>query len=231
MLIFSWIVNHAKMILCVALGLILLLAGMLVWGKFHSPTPVTFESREQAATPAGVEKAAVAAQVSISQTQAAEIASVIKGYEGKAPDTTVKSTGDKLRDTIKTELKNSGGQFAIVTDSNKASVTTAVPPPAKASTTPPAPPITTTTLGNTGVALPNTPIILNQYNIKAYPDRLIQIGGSYREVLTSYSWKVDVPKIPLITQHGAVGYLGIYGHANFDHPNMSRIGIMLTVPK
>lgn len=60
---------------------------------------------------------------------------------------------------------------------------------------------------------------------------LIQAGGSYQEVFAAYSWKVNVPKILIIAQHSAVGYLGFYDHANFDQPRMSRIGIILNIPK
>lgn len=222
MLIFGWINHHARVLLCVALGLILLLAGILVWGKLHPPLTVTFETREQAATLAGVEKAANAAQVSISPSQAADIANVIKEGEDRAPDAVVQTTGESLDQTIKTELQKSGGQFAIVTDSkNSASVPAPLPESSKVAAA----------LANAGVLLPGTPVTLNQYNIKAYPDRLIQVGGSYQEVFVAYSWKVDVPRIPLVAPHGAFGYLGVYGHANFDHPEMSRVGIMLTIPK
>ncbi len=220
-MIFNWIDHHARELLCVALALILLLAGILVWGRLHPPVTVTFESREQAATPAGVEKAANAAQVSISPSQAAEIANVIKEGEDRAPDAVVQTTGESLDQTIKTELQKSGGQFAIVTDSKK---------PARG----PAPALESSkaaaALANVGTLLPGTPVTLNQYNIKAYPDRLIQVGGSYQEVFGAYSWRVTVPRIPLIASHGAAGYLGVYGHANLGRADISRVGIMLTIP-
>jgi hypothetical protein len=221
-LIFGWNNHHVRALLCVALGLIILLAGILVWGKFLPPETVTFETREQAATPAGAEKAANAARVSISPSQAAEIANVIKESADREPDAVVRTTGESLEATIKTELQKTGGQFAIVTDSKEpASVPVPLPDNSKVAII----------LASAGALPSGTPVTLNQYNIKAYPDRLIQIGGSYREVLTAYSWKVDVPKIPLIIPRGAVGYLGVYGHANFDRPDMSRVGILLTIPK
>ncbi len=222
MLIFSWIFHHARALICVAMGIILLLAGILVWGKLHPPVTVTFESREEAATPAGVEKAADTAKVPLSPTQAADIASVIKENVDRAPDAVVQTTGESLDETIKTELHKAGGQFAIVTDSKKSAIVPA-PPQEKSKAV--------AAWEKVGTKMPGTPVTLNQYNIKAYPDRLVQVGGSYQEVFAAYSWKVDVPKIPLVAPHGAVGYLGIYGHANFDHPSMSRAGIVLTVPK
>ena len=72
---------------------------------------------------------------------------------------------------------------------------------------------------------------MNQYNIKAYPARLVQIGGSYQEVMASYSWKVTIPKIPFVAPHGDIGYVGIYSHVNLDNYSSSRVGIVLTIPK
>jgi hypothetical protein len=197
------------------------LAGILVWDNLCQPKPVTFESQEQASTPAGVEQAANAAHVPITPGQAAAIAAEIKGDADKPPDAVVQTIGARLEDTIVTELQKSGGQFAIITDPKSPAIA----------------PILQTTTGkavssaNAETISPNTPVALNQYNIKAYPDRLIQVGGSYQEVFAAYSWKVDVPKIPLIAPSGDVGYLGFYGHANLDRSDMSRVGIMLTIPK
>lgn len=129
----------------------------------------------------------------------------------------VQTTGAKLEETIQAELKKSGGQFAIVTDPKHPASVPVLPPTNAASAK--AEPIA-----------PAAPVILNQYNIKAYPDRLFQIGGSYQEVFAAYSWKVDVPKIPLIVPHGNTGYLGVYGHANLDRPDQSRMGVILTIP-
>ena len=208
----AWIDNHARVLLGLALAVILLLVGLLFWSRAHPPAPVTLASQEQAATPAGVERAANAAQVPLSQSQATAIASAIKESEEKAPDAVVQTTEAKLKETIKAELRKSGGQFAIVTDP-KHPDRVPVLPSAKAEAT-----------------AASAPVILNQYNIKAYPDRLFQVGGSYQEVFAAYSWKVDVPKVPIIAPHGNTGYLGVYGHANLDRPDQSRIGILLTIP-
>jgi hypothetical protein len=229
-MILIWIDRHARALLCVALALIFLLAGVLLWGKLHPPRPITYESRQQASTPAGVEKAANAAQVPISAVQATAIASAIKEDENKPPDAVVQTTVAKLQETVQAELKKSGGQFAIVTDSNKDSASNTAPLPAD-SKTPATSDIAKNALADVKAILPNTPVMLNQYNIKVYPDRLIQVGGSYQEVFAAYSWRVSVPKIPVIAPHGDVGYLGVYGHANLDRPDMSRIGIVLTIPK
>jgi hypothetical protein len=204
-------------LLGLALAIILLLVGLLFWNRTHPPAPVTLASQEQAATPAGVERAANAAQVPLSPSQATAIASEIKESEEKAPDAVVQTTGAKLEETIRAELKKSGGQLAIVTDPKHPDRVPVLPPagaaPAK------------------GEAIaPSTPVILNQYNIRAYPTRLIQVGGSYQEVFAAYSWKVDVPKVPIIAPHGNTGYLGVYGHANLDRPDQSRIGVILTIP-
>jgi hypothetical protein len=205
-------------LLGLALTVILLLAGLLFWSRAHPPAPITLESQEQAATPAGVERAASAAQVPLSPMQTAAIASAIKKSEDNVPDAVVQTTGAKLEETIKVELKKSGGQFAIITDPKHPATIPVVPVASAAS-------------AQAEVIAPNASVTLNQYNIKAYPDRLFQVGGSYQEVFAAYSWKVDVPKIPLIAPHGDVGYLGVYSHLNFDRPDMSRIGIMITIAK
>lgn len=219
--ILSWIANRPRVVLCIAM-VMFALAGMLVWDKLHQPAQITLESQQRAETPTGVERAANAALVPISPAQAAAIAAEIKDDADKLPDAVVRTTGARLEDTIKTELQKSGGQFAIVTVPKNPESVPALPPTNDKAVTIPA---------NAGTISPNTPVTLNQYNIKAYPDRLIQVGGSCQEVFAAYSRKVDVPKIPLIAPHGGVGYLGVYGHANFDRPDMSRAGIMLTIPK
>jgi hypothetical protein len=209
--------KNNRVLLGLALAVIIFLVGLLFWNRAHPSVPITLESQEQAATPAGVDRAANAAQVPLSPSQAEAIASAIKKSEAKVPDAVVQTTGAKLEETIQAELKKSGGQFAIVTDP-KHPVSVPVLPLANAAPAKAEP------------IAPASTVILNQYNIKAYPDRLFQIGGSYQEVLAAYSWKVDVPKIPLITPRGNAGYLGVYGHANLDRPDQSRIGILLTIP-
>jgi len=212
-----WLDNYARELLGLALAIIIFLVGLLVWNRAHPPVPITLESQEQAATPAGVDRAANAAQVPLSPSQAEAIAGAIKKSEEKVPDVVVQTTEAKLEETIRGELKKSGGQFAIVTDPKHPDRIPILP----LAGTDPAP--------NEPIA-PSAPVILNQYNIKAYPDRLFQIGGSYQEVFAAYSWKVDVPKIPLIIPYGNTGYLGVYGHANLDRPDQSRMGVILTIP-
>jgi len=213
-----WIYKNRAIVGYVLLAVALIVGAFYMWVHFHPPNPALFESQQQASTPVGVEQAANVAEVPISPAQASAIANAIKDDADKPPDAVVQTTGAMLENTIKTELKKSGAQFAIVTDPKN---TDSVPTVGKTVTAP----------GNVGTIPPNTSVTLNQYNIKAYPDRLIQIGGSYQEVMAAYSWKVTVPKIPLIAPHGDVGYLGIYGHANLDQPGMSRVGVMLTIPK
>lgn len=218
----QWIVAQEKSILRLLVVFLSLVLTYFVWAHFHPLQTVTLESQEQAQTVAGVQQAANAARVPISAEQDAMIASAIKQDADKTPDSVVQTTGAKLEETIQTELQKSGGQFSIVTDPKN---TDKVPTLTQVSGK------TVTTAVKAEAISPNTPVTLNQYNIKAYPDRLIQVGGSYQEVLAAYSWKVNVPKMPLIAPHGDVGYFGIYGHANLDHHDMSRIGIMLTIPK
>lgn len=200
-----------------ALAVIIFLVGLLFWNRAHPPVPITLESQEQAATPAGVERAASAAQVPLSPTQTAAIAGAIKKSVDNVPDAVVQTTEAKLEETIRAELKKSGGQFAIVTDPKHPATIPVVPAASAAS-------------AQAEAIVPNAPVILNQYNIKAYPDRLFQVGGSYQEVFAAYSWRVSVPKLPGIAPRGNTGYLGVYGHANLDRPEQSRVGILLTIP-
>lgn len=200
-----------------ALAVIIFLVGLLFWNRAHPLVPITLEAQEQAATPAGVERAASTAQVPLSPTQTAVIASAIKKSAEKAPDAVVQTTEARLEETIRAELKKSGGQFAIVTDPKHPASIPVVPAASTAS-------------AQAEVIAPNAPVILNQYNIKAYPDRLFQVGGSYQEVFAAYSWRVSVPKLPVIAPRGNTGYLGVYGHANLDRPDQSRVGILLTIP-
>ena len=213
----AWIDNHARVLLGLALAVIIFLVGLLFWNRAHPPVPITLESQEQAATPAGVERAASAAQVPLSPTQTAAIAGAIKKSVDNVPDAVVQTTEAKLEETIRAELKKSGGQFAIVTDPKHPATIPVVPAASAAS-------------AQAEAIVPNAPVILNQYNIKAYPDRLFQVGGSYQEVFAAYSWRVSVPKLPVIAPRGNTGYLGVYGHANLDRPEQSRVGILLTIP-
>jgi hypothetical protein len=213
----AWIDNHARVLLGLALAVIIFLVGLLFWNRAHPPVPITLESQEQAATPAGVERAASAAQVPLSPTQTAAIAGAIKKSVDNVPDAVVQTTEAKLEETIRAELKKSGGQFAIVTDPKLPATIPVVPAASAAS-------------AQAEAIVPNAPVILNQYNIKAYPDRLFQVGGSYQEVFAAYSWRVSVPKLPGIAPRGNTGYLGVYGHANLDRPEQSRVGILLTIP-
>jgi hypothetical protein len=218
----SWLRKYSGWAALLVATVLLAVGAYLIEGQSQPSQPVTYESQLQAETPAGVEKAATAAAVPLLPMQAAMIAEEIKEAAANPPDAVVQTNGAKLEDTAKTEVQKSGGQFAIVTDPKD---------PAKSPVLPTTTGKAVTTPANVGTISPNTPVTLNQYNIKVYPDHLFQVGGSYKEVLAAYSWKVDVPKIPLIVPNGGVGYLGVYGHANFDRPDMSRAGIILTIPK
>lgn len=201
----QWLKANEKPILRVLVGLLVLVVLYLIWARTHPAQTVTLESQQQATTPAGVKLAANFAQAPLSASQTAAVVQAIKAAPKEQPMSTVVTTGSKMEITVQAELKKSGGQFAIVTDPAHPATMPAVPPPAM--------------------------VTLNQYNIKAYPDRLIQIGGSCKEVFAAYNWRVSVPKIPLLASHGDVGYLGVYTHINFDHPANSRAGVLLTIPR
>jgi hypothetical protein len=208
MAVISWIDNHPRVVFNIALVVIVVLAGIMAWTHFHPPKSETFESQQVAETPVGVQQAANNAQVPLATGQAFEVAKYIQATVNTPPVATVATTGAQLQQTISQEQYKFKADFSIVTDPKNA--TLAVTP---------------------ATIAPNTPITLNQFNIQAYPAHLLQIGGSYQEVMMAYSWKVAVPKIPIIAPHGDIGYLGLYSHANFDQPRMSRVGIMLTIAR
>lgn len=218
MMAIKWVMANKKTVFGVLSALLILLVLYSTWARFHPAQVVTFESQQQASTPTGVQQAAASAQVPFSASQAERVVLSIQASAKEPPVTSVTTTGAKVKDTVAAELKKSGGQVAIVTDPAHPAAT-----PVVASTTPAA--------AGTVVIPPTATVTLNQYNIKAYPDRLIQVGGSYQEVFVAYSWRVSVPKIPLLAPHGAVGYLGTYAHTNFDEPANSRVGILLTIPQ
>jgi len=224
-----------KITIPMALMIIIFIAGAAVGGWIGynwngGSATATYESQQRAETPQGVREAANNAQVPLSVSQETRVAQAVRESVNEPPAAVVTTTGSKLQETIKSELQKSGGRFSIITDpAHPANVPVAAPSAAgSAGKTTPA-----TAAGAATVTAipPNATVTLNQYNIKAYPDRLIQIGGSYQEVLAAYSWRVTVPKIPIIAPRGDVGYLGLYGHANFDQPGASRVGILLTIPK
>ncbi|MDR3563501.1 MAG: hypothetical protein P4N59_18990 [Negativicutes bacterium] len=208
MVVMQWIVAHEKGVLRLFVVILVVVLAYVVWAHFHSPRTVTFECQEQAATATGVKQAADNAQVPLSSFQTKEVAQYIQSSVNIPPTNIVPTTGANLKQTIAQEQNKFKADFTIVTDPKNPSITI-----------------------NPATIPPYIPVTLNQYNIKAYPAHLIQIGGSYQEIMIAYSWKVNVPKIPIIAPNGDIGYLGVYSHANFNHPDMSRIGMMLTIPK
>lgn len=175
MAVLQWITANEKTILR---SMVVLLAASIlyfVWARFHPARPMTFESQQQASTPAGVQLTANNAQVPLSASQAARVVQSVQASANVVPVAIVATTGSKLQEAVKAELQKFGGQFSIVTDpahpGSAPVVAAAAAKPASA---------------NAEVIPPTAAVTLNQYNIKAYPDRLIQIGGSYQEVFAAY---------------------------------------------
>lgn len=219
MFIIRWLAAHERPAIHVLLVFLAVIAVCCGWAWLHPPQPVVFQSQQQAGTLAGVEGAANNARVPLAASQASRVAQSIQVAAQTQPAAYVVTTGAKMQATVQTELKKSGGQFAIVSDPAHPESTPVVAPAGK-----PVPP-------NAEIIPPASTVTLNQYNIKAYPDRLIQIGVSYHEVFAGYSWRVSVPKLSLLAPHGAVGYLGAYAHINTDQPADSRAGVLLTIPQ
>ena len=203
-----------------ALVIILVMALLILgWNLLHPPQKVTFESQKNATTAQGAQEAANNAQIPLVHGQAAEVGVLISEAAKTPPAASVEATGETLEKVVLQEQKTAKADFSIVADAKNPNLTPVV---GNGKIVPAA---------NTEVITQNTPVILNQYNVKAYPDQLLQVGGSVNEVMIAYSWRVNVPKIPLIAPKGDVGYIGVYGHYNADVPGNSRVGIMLTIPR
>ena len=210
-----------------AAGLLVLF--LLVWFAFQgckqdSPAqPVSYTSQEKAETPAGVTEAAQAAKVPISDDQAKEAAKAIREAAGKPPDSVVTTTGANLQTAAATALADSGGDFAIITDPKQPDKAPVLVGQAAAGTgsisytkdvlpggqQPAAAP--------TDAIKPDDPVVLNQYNIQAYPQHLtVAHVGVYSAGVARLN-KVNLSPVPLLLPKGGVGYIGPYVGVTHNH--------------
>ena len=143
----SWVEAHKKLIAYIAAGAVLICAAFLIYRHFHQPEPVTTESQTQAETPAGVEKAADRAHVSISNDQAQQAASQIKYIYSHdvQPVYTITTTGSKVQKVAETAQNDAGADFSIITNKSNPNTKTDLKTLPASST-----------------------VELNQYNVQAY---------------------------------------------------------------
>jgi hypothetical protein len=136
--------------------------------KFRVP-PVIATTQQAAQTVQGVQQAAQEAKVPLNTAQAATIAQAVQQSAGKQPDKIVPSTGSAWEAMTEKIRKESGADFAMVTDPKR--------PNEK-----PAP-------------KPTEPVNLNVYNIKAFPNHFEQVGyGPPSTVIASANWKIAKTK-------------------------------------
>ncbi|MCE5286954.1 MAG: hypothetical protein LLG02_14070 [Pelosinus sp.] len=184
-----------------AIVLILLgIGGYLIWAHMHPPQPVTYESQQQAETPQGIERAADNAGVIISTRQATDVAQQIENIvvENKAPDKIVETTGAELASVVKSEQQKSGADFSIITNPKE---------PNKQ-------------VDTKELAKNNPAISLNQYNIKAYPDKLIE--GTY--------YNSDDYDIGYMSKVKILGKQGYVGPVIQSEDKNIRVGVRVSVP-
>lgn len=62
---------------------------------------------------------------------------------------------------------------------------------------------------------------LNVYSIRAYPRQFQQVGWSPGEVIASQNWRIGKTK-------STVWYVGVYGRADLEQTNRSRVGVLVT---
>jgi hypothetical protein len=141
--------------------------------------------------------------VHVSQAQAEEIADEIRDAPKRKPDRVVNTTGAELAKTVETERQKSGADFAIVTDPAQPDKA----PVLDNKTSPPA-------------LSADKPVVLNQYNVKAYPKALLE--------LTVYNDKtLDIAYLERVKVFGMTGYVG---PALTTSPDKTRVGIRLSIP-
>lgn len=196
-------------------GVLGVLAGIFLWNHFHKhvvgnpPAPV-YETYEQSHSAGGVQAAAKQSGVSLTLPQEKEIIEAIQESDGKKPDSVVATTGAQLAAAVKTEQIKSGADFTIVSPSKPGESGIK-----QASNT------SSTTLPK---LQDNQPVTLNQYNIKAYPDRLLE-ASVYGD------GSGDVAYLSKVKVLGMTGYVG--PTVKYD-PNKTTskvtVGARITVP-
>lgn len=70
---------------------------------------------------------------------------------------------------------------------------------------------------------------LNVYNIKAYPQSLIEFGVGSRGREIAYLTRINAPRIPLLLPKGGVGYLGPYLRKDTGNSKVD-FGVKVLIP-
>lgn len=185
-LIITAIKQRYRKYLWIVVSVILFLlatAFYLGWQNMKKPEKTVLLTQEQAQTTAGVQLAADAARVPVSAAQAREVARRIETITAKTPpERVVSTTGAAVEKTVEGLRQEKGADFSIVTNPQK---------PAEKP-----------------VLKPDEPVNLNVYNVKAYPQKLVEVGIGVHGGDIAYLRRVNVPKVPFLLPKGAVGYAG-----------------------
>jgi hypothetical protein len=161
------------------------------WLNMKKPEKTVSLPQEQARAAVGVQLAADAAMVPLTTVQAREAARRIDTITVKTPpERVVSTTGAAVGKTVEDLRQEKGADFSIVTN------------PQKPSEKP--------------ILKPDDPVNLNVYNIKAYPQKLVEVGIGVRGGDIACLRRVNVPKVPLLLPKGTVGYIGPFIRAEYD---------------
>lgn len=157
------------------LGLAIVLALLFfAWQLFSpKPQPVTFETQEQAQSSEGIKQAADNAHVDLSDHHAGDIAGVVAKAAQHEPDKVVETIGKELAATAETERIKAGADFSVIAPASsgvKEGESAALP-----------------------AIEPEQPVILNQYNIRAYPSHQWS-GTYYSNKAFDLSWQMRIGK-------------------------------------
>lgn len=120
--------------------------------------------------------------VPVTKAQAREIAGKIATISTGSPERVISTTGAEVEITVASLRQAKGADFTLITNPQK---------PAEK-------PILT----------PDEQVKLNVYNVKAYPDKLMEVSIGAHGGDIAYLHRVNVPKVPLLLPKGAVGYAG-----------------------
>ena len=198
-MIYLFFSKYYKYIIVVIVVAVIAFIGYMLWDKFTAQE-VTGMSQTQAETEVGVKKAADNAHITISTDQAKQVAERIQIIREtkEVPVYVEKTTGKDVEKVSKQYVKDSGADFAIVTDANDK---------------------------DKEVNLKEIPadkeLVLNQYNINAYKKYIQQVEvGKSTDGYTELGYTINRK----ITDDGK--YLGI-GVSNEWNSSENRTFIKL----
>lgn len=194
----TFLIAYRKPLLYVALAFMIVIAGYFAWQYFHPPNPVTYESQQQAETPAGVDQAAQAAHITMLRSQLQEAADQIAKLQNKPPDVIYQTTVQQVPAQVAANVNTAGADFAIVTD------------PAH-----PGQAVDLTTLK------PDNPVTLNEYNVYAYK-KIIRGINVYANRSLNGVGEISVDVSRRITKSGK--YIGAAAAYDLDN-KQAKIGL------